>query len=138
MLLAGLISETESKQRHGLPILDSIPGVSDAFSHQGTGQSRRADPVHPSDSHARRGRRACHRRGDAQQDERAVWSVAAIRWWSFPRRHADGVMDEPAIRAQGSAPRGSWPALSLILCTGGGEAFLPPRREGLWVPFWRP
>src|SRR5206468_2248872 len=34
VLLAGLISETESKQRQGLPILDSIPGVGDAFSHQ--------------------------------------------------------------------------------------------------------
>ncbi len=40
VLLAGLISETENKQRQGLPILDSIPGVGDAFSHQGTGRSR--------------------------------------------------------------------------------------------------
>ena len=28
------ISETENKQRQGIPILDSIPGVGDAFSHQ--------------------------------------------------------------------------------------------------------
>ncbi len=40
VLLAGLISETENKQRQGLPILDSIPGVGDAFSHQGTGRAR--------------------------------------------------------------------------------------------------
>lgn len=40
VLLAGLISETENKQRQGVPILDSIPGVGDAFSHQGTGRSR--------------------------------------------------------------------------------------------------
>ncbi|MGM4872149.1 type II secretion system protein GspD [Bradyrhizobium sp. 956_D2_N1_5] len=40
VLLAGLISETENKQRQGLPILDSIPGVGDAFSHRGTGRSR--------------------------------------------------------------------------------------------------
>lgn len=40
VLLAGLISETENRQRQGLPILDSIPGVGDAFSHQGTGRTR--------------------------------------------------------------------------------------------------
>lgn len=34
VLLAGLISETEDKQRQGIPILDSIPGVGDAFAHQ--------------------------------------------------------------------------------------------------------
>ena len=34
VLLAGLISETENRQRQGLPILDSIPGMGDAFSHQ--------------------------------------------------------------------------------------------------------
>jgi general secretion pathway protein D len=34
VLLAGLISETENKQRQGIPLLDSIPGVGDAFSHQ--------------------------------------------------------------------------------------------------------
>ena len=34
VLLAGLISETESKQRQGIPLLDSIPGVGDAFAHQ--------------------------------------------------------------------------------------------------------
>ena len=40
VLLAGLISETENKQRQGLPILDSIPGMSDAFSHQTTARAR--------------------------------------------------------------------------------------------------
>ena len=40
MLLAGLISETESKQRQGIPILDSIPGVGDAFSHQTNTRAR--------------------------------------------------------------------------------------------------
>jgi general secretion pathway protein D len=40
VLLAGLISETENKQRQGLPILDSIPGVGDAFSHQTTARAR--------------------------------------------------------------------------------------------------
>ena len=34
VLLAGLISENESKIRQGIPLLDSIPGVGDAFSHQ--------------------------------------------------------------------------------------------------------
>jgi general secretion pathway protein D len=34
VLLAGLISETENKQRQGIPFLDSIPAVGDAFSHQ--------------------------------------------------------------------------------------------------------
>jgi general secretion pathway protein D len=34
VLLAGLISETENKQRQGIPVLDSIPGVGDAFSNQ--------------------------------------------------------------------------------------------------------
>lgn len=34
VLLAGLISETENKGRQGIPLLDSIPGVGDAFSHQ--------------------------------------------------------------------------------------------------------
>jgi len=34
VLLAGLISETENKQRQGIPLLDSIPGVGDAFAHQ--------------------------------------------------------------------------------------------------------
>jgi len=34
VLLAGLISETENKMRQGIPLLDSIPGVGDAFSHQ--------------------------------------------------------------------------------------------------------
>src|SRR5262249_13717091 len=34
VLLAGLISENENKQRQGIPLLDQIPGVGDAFSHQ--------------------------------------------------------------------------------------------------------
>jgi general secretion pathway protein D len=34
VLLAGLISETENRQRQGIPLLDSIPGVGDVFSHQ--------------------------------------------------------------------------------------------------------
>ena len=40
VLLAGLISETENRQRQGIPILDSIPGVGDAFSHQTNTRSR--------------------------------------------------------------------------------------------------
>jgi general secretion pathway protein D len=40
VLLAGLISETQSKQRQGIPLLDSIPGVGDAFSHQNTTRAR--------------------------------------------------------------------------------------------------
>jgi general secretion pathway protein D len=40
VLLAGLISETESKQRQGIPLLDSIPGVGDAFSHQTNSRAR--------------------------------------------------------------------------------------------------
>lgn len=40
VLLAGLISETENRQRQGLPILDSIPGVGDAFSHQTNARAR--------------------------------------------------------------------------------------------------
>jgi general secretion pathway protein D len=40
VLLAGLISETENKQRQGIPLLDSIPGVGDAFSHQNTARNR--------------------------------------------------------------------------------------------------
>ena len=40
VLLAGLISETENKQRAGIPLLDSIPGVGDAFSHQNTARAR--------------------------------------------------------------------------------------------------
>ena len=40
VLLAGLISETESKQRQGIPLLDSIPGVGDAFSHQNKTRAR--------------------------------------------------------------------------------------------------
>jgi general secretion pathway protein D len=40
VLLAGLISETETKNRQGVPLLDSIPGVGDAFSHQNTARAR--------------------------------------------------------------------------------------------------
>jgi len=40
VLLAGLITETENKQRQGIPGLDSIPGLGDAFSHQTTSRSR--------------------------------------------------------------------------------------------------
>jgi general secretion pathway protein D len=40
VLLAGLISETESKQRQGIPLLDSIPGAGDAFAHQNTLRTR--------------------------------------------------------------------------------------------------
>jgi general secretion pathway protein D len=40
VLLAGLISETQNKMRQGIPLLDSIPGVGDAFSHQNTLRTR--------------------------------------------------------------------------------------------------
>jgi general secretion pathway protein D len=40
VLLAGLISETENKTRQGIPLLDSLPGVGDAFSHQNTARAR--------------------------------------------------------------------------------------------------
>lgn len=40
VLLAGLISESENRQRQGIPILDSIPGVGDAFSHQTNARAR--------------------------------------------------------------------------------------------------
>lgn len=40
VLLAGLISETENKQRQGIPLLDSIPGVGDTFSHQTRSRAR--------------------------------------------------------------------------------------------------
>jgi general secretion pathway protein D len=40
VLLAGLISETENKGRQGIPLLDSIPGVGDAFSHQTNTRAR--------------------------------------------------------------------------------------------------
>jgi general secretion pathway protein D len=40
VLLAGLISETENKQRQGIPLLDSLPGVGDAFSHQTNARAR--------------------------------------------------------------------------------------------------
>ena len=70
VLLAGLISETENKQRQGIPILDSIPGVGDAFAHQNNTRARtelilfiRPTLVKDAlDAHR-------HRRGNAQQDE---------------------------------------------------------------------
>jgi general secretion pathway protein D len=40
VLLAGLISESENKIRQGIPLLDSLPGVGDAFSHQNTARAR--------------------------------------------------------------------------------------------------
>jgi general secretion pathway protein D len=40
VLLAGLISETENKMRQGIPLLDSIPGIGDAFAHQNTMRTR--------------------------------------------------------------------------------------------------
>ena len=40
VLLAGLITETDSKQRQGIPGLDSIPGIGDTFSHQSTSRAR--------------------------------------------------------------------------------------------------
>jgi len=40
VLLAGLISETENRQRQGIPLLDSLPGVGDAFSHQTNARAR--------------------------------------------------------------------------------------------------
>ena len=40
VLLAGLISETQNEMRQGIPLLDSIPGVGDAFSHQNTLRTR--------------------------------------------------------------------------------------------------
>jgi general secretion pathway protein D len=40
VLLAGLISETQNKTRQGIPLLDSIPGVGDAFAHQNTLRTR--------------------------------------------------------------------------------------------------
>ena len=40
VLLAGLISETENKQRQGIPGLDKIPGLGVAFSHQNQARSR--------------------------------------------------------------------------------------------------
>ena len=40
VLLAGLISEGQNRMRQGIPLLDSIPGVGDAFSHQNTQRTR--------------------------------------------------------------------------------------------------
>jgi general secretion pathway protein D len=40
VLLAGLITETENKQRQGIPGLDAIPVLGDAFSHADTSRAR--------------------------------------------------------------------------------------------------
>lgn len=40
VLLAGLISEQQNGDRNGIPLLDQIPGIGDAFSHQGTKGTR--------------------------------------------------------------------------------------------------
>jgi general secretion pathway protein D len=40
VLLAGLISEQQNKTRNGIPGLDQIPGLGDAFSHQDTAVKR--------------------------------------------------------------------------------------------------
>ncbi len=40
VLLAGLISETQQGNRSGVPLLDQIPGLGDAFSHSGHGTTR--------------------------------------------------------------------------------------------------
>ena len=40
VLLAGLISEQQNKTRNGIPVLDQIPGLGDAFSHQDTAVKR--------------------------------------------------------------------------------------------------
>ena len=40
VLLAGLISESENRQRQGIPVLDSIPGVGDAFAYQTNARAR--------------------------------------------------------------------------------------------------
>lgn len=40
VLLAGLISESETKGKQGIPVLDQIPGMGDAFSHQTNNRKR--------------------------------------------------------------------------------------------------
>ncbi len=40
VLLAGLISESETRGRQGIPVLDQIPGMGDAFSHQTNNRKR--------------------------------------------------------------------------------------------------
>jgi general secretion pathway protein D len=40
VLLAGLISEQQTGSRNGIPILDQIPGLGDAFSHQSNSTQR--------------------------------------------------------------------------------------------------
>ena len=45
VLLAGLISENENKQRQGIPLLDSIPGVGDTFAHQNTMRDPNRTPI---------------------------------------------------------------------------------------------
>ena len=63
VLLAGLISERQERDGQGIPLLDQIPGLGDAFSH--TTQERaahRADHLHPAADHSRQ-RRCPFRRG---------------------------------------------------------------------------
>ncbi len=40
VLLAGLISEQHNNTRNGIPLLDQIPGLGDAFSHQDNTKTR--------------------------------------------------------------------------------------------------
>ncbi len=40
MLLAGLIQEQQNLNRGGIPLLDQIQGLGDAFSHQGKTNAR--------------------------------------------------------------------------------------------------
>jgi general secretion pathway protein D len=40
VLLAGLISEQQNNTRNGIPLLDQIPGLGDAFSHQDKKKTR--------------------------------------------------------------------------------------------------
>jgi general secretion pathway protein D len=40
VLLAGLISETDNRQRQGIPVLDQIPGIGDVFAHPNNVRTR--------------------------------------------------------------------------------------------------
>jgi general secretion pathway protein D len=40
VLLAGLISEQQNGSRNGIPVLDQIPGLGDAFGHQDNATAR--------------------------------------------------------------------------------------------------
>ena len=54
VLLAGLISEQQNSQRNGIPLLDQIPGLGDAFSHQDNKHdSHRVDHLYPPPDHPR-------------------------------------------------------------------------------------